>query len=351
MQPPRSRHLPKKASGSNSPRQVSAEENWDRAIDNFTQYLPPGITRWLVALELPVHRTMRRRLLPKLGSTQLFVLGQTSPALVQKAGLALRTDPSVGFLEFAVHDGRADHQGVDYQTALMTYARWPTSRLRICFDVWDDTFPVLFSETPADVKLRCQRTRYTVASAEMLTYRSRPESAAELMIDCANSRWVEYSGLEDYDYMLPSGEVACRPRSVDGVLDLDGWLIGTLPFGLKYGRIRPGELQLTFNNGRLDEVEGARRELVADLRAVITAVPALRTVIETGLGQSMAVPAAVPLCQPGYQWHERHYGLHLGLGAELPETLGRKRRPTNHHLDIVLASGRLDLDGHHWRRW
>ena len=40
----------------------------------------------------------------------------------------------------------------------------------------------------------------------------------------------------------------------------------------------------------------------------------------------------------GCLWHERHFGVHLGLGAGLHEPQGRV---TQHHLDLALATGTL----------
>ena len=64
----------------------------------------------------------------------------------------------------------------------------------------------------------------------------------------------------------------------------------------------------------------------------------LRRVAELGIGQSKAVARAAHKEQVGCLWHERHFGVHLGLGAGLHEAPGRV---TQHHLDIVLANGAL----------
>lgn len=330
---------------------LATKADWDHAVEQFTKYLPSEITHWIVALELPAHQEILRRLVPRLGSTEVFVLGESPPDAIRDVGTRHLKSPDVGFIEFAVHDGRADHGGIDYGSALMTFARWPSIRLRLCFDVWDETFPVLFAERPDDVKDRCHRTRTAVEGNGPITYRPAFDTSSGLILDCTGSEWVEYSGLEDYDYMLPSGEVACLPKAVDGVLEVDGWIIGTLPFGLKYGRISPGELVIEFKEGTVAGITGSSTSLREDFATVIGAISGLRTVAEVGLGQSYAASEAVKLCEPAYQWHERHYGLHLGLGAELPETLDPDHRRTNHHVDIVLATGTLSVDGKELLRW
>jgi hypothetical protein len=313
---------------------------WARALENFAGYLPRGVTHWVVALELPAHTKIAESLIPRLGSAEVFVLDESPPATIAAAGTDHLARDDVGFLEFAVNDGRARTAEIEYSRALMSFARWPCSRVKLCFDVWDDNFPTLFAEPPLAVKGRCRSIRMRLETAGRLSYREDPHSSG-LALDCAESRWVEYSGTEEYDYLLPSGEVACLPRSVAGVVDFDGWIIGTVPFGLKYGRIRKGDLRIEFADGQISRVSGRSARLCADLDLVLGNVPGLRAVAEVGIGQSRAVTRAVRLHEAAYQWHERHFGLHLGLGAELAETLDSGERATGHHLDLVFATGTL----------
>jgi hypothetical protein len=51
------------------------------------------------------------------------------------------------------------------------------------------------------------------------------------------------------------------------------------------------------------------------------------------------------------QWLERHRGIHLGLGIELPEADDHQRGGTSHHLDVVLARGLLTADGQGILKW
>lgn len=70
-------------------------------------------------------------------------------------------------------------------------------------------------------------------------------------------------------------------------------------------------------------------------------MPGLQVVSEVGIGQSKAIAKAATKQRLGYQWHEPHFGLHLGMGAELSELQDPRLRTTGHHLDIVLSSGHL----------
>jgi leucyl aminopeptidase (aminopeptidase T) len=210
--------------------------------------------------------------------------------------------------------------------------------MKVCFDVWDGNFAALFAESPEAVRERC----------EILVQKLRPlpsvnvvaPGATDLDFALGPADWVVYSGFEPFDYMLPSGEVACRPRDASGVLDIDGWIVGSLPFGQKYGRIRAGAAILKIKDGAVVDLLGNDSRLCADLEHVFSSF-SLTTIGELGVGQSIAVAELADEVTVGYQWHERHRGVHVGLGAELPETLSAEDRVTDYHLDIVLSSGLL----------
>ena len=114
--------------------------------------------------------------------------------------------------------------------------------------------------------------------------------------------------------------------------------MGTILFGMKYGRIGPAQLELKFRRGEVVGLAGKHRSLCHELETAFTMLPGLCRVAELGIGQSKAVARAAHKEPVGCLWHERHFGAHLGLGAGLHEAPGRV---TQHHLDIVLAMGSL----------
>jgi hypothetical protein len=313
-----------------------AVTGWDRAVDNFVQYLPDKVRHWLVALTPGPHDKVAGAVLPRLGSSEVVVLAELGPRGIRDLVGDNVQRPDVGFLEFTV--GTAQQWSLDHLRAMAGFDRWPRERMRRCVDVWDANFAVLFAEDPVELADRCRSAWLEVSAHPQLGY-GNPEPA--LRLDCAGVSWTAYTGFEEHDHILPSGKVSCRPRSVDGELDLDGWLVGTIPFGLKYGRIRPGELILGFAAGRVTHITGSRTELIRDLENTLHRVPGLQSVGELGIGQSRAVVEAAALHLMGCQWHDRHVGIHLGLGAELPESDGFGRGATAHHLDVVLATGSL----------
>jgi leucyl aminopeptidase (aminopeptidase T) len=108
---------------------------------------------------------------------------------------------------------------------------------------------------------------------------------------------------------------------------------------MKYGRLDPPALAFRFRKGEVAGVTGNHRLLCKEIEAAFTTHPGLRRVAELGIGQSKAVRHAARREEVGCLWHERHFGVHVGLGAGLHEE--PEERPTKHHLDIVLATGRL----------
>lgn len=314
------------------------------ALTNFLRLLPP-MERWVVAYEPDHHAALARAVLPRLEVAAAIELGYDSPDRVRAIAQELRADPACGFLEFVVVDGDRTHRGLDYRDALMHFGRWDTGRVKLCFDVTDASFDELFSEDPLVVRERCRALRDELASAAQLEYRA---GDSRLVLGCGE--WRAHSGLESDDYVLPSGEVECVPRGADGELTVEGWLVGTIPFGMKYGRIVRGDLRLTMERGLVTAVRGDHRALCAELETTLEALPGLRHVVELGIGQSLGVARAASLHEVGCLWHERHFGLHLGLGAALIETPGEVKK-SHHHLDIILATGSLSADGKPLLEW
>lgn len=308
---------------------------WGGAVDNFLAYLPAGVDRWVVVYEPGFHARAVEAVVARVAVERLFAAGEADPDDVRRAAEETTGRDDVGYLEFVVTDGRFDHGGIDYRDAVRPFASWPSSRVRLCFDVWDDVFPLLFAERREDLVAWCGEVAGRVAGARSFAY----DGAGAGALAWSAGPWVRCDGATDADYLLPVGEIACRPTGLDGDLDVDGWVIGSIPFGLKYGRVRRGSLRLRFAGGEVVSVGGDHAGLCADVEMVMERVPQLRLVSEVGIGQSRAATAASEVVPAGMQWHERRVGLHVGLGAELPDTVDERAHLTSHHLDLVLAAG------------
>ena len=305
---------------------------WPAAIANYVDCLPAGITRWVLVCDRAYQPTLARYLEATLPIAESIVLGSDAPRRVRSIAVQYRDDPETGLLEFLCFDGERLRGGRSYRHATLPFAEWPPERVRLCFDVTDDNFRELFSEPPRRVRTRGRTLRRRLLGETRLTLSDRAT------LRCHTEGWEVHSGLEPDDYVLPSGEIECVPRSVDGTVDVNGWLVGTIPFGIKYGRLAPSQLALTFRRGEVVDVAGTHRSLCRELEEAFTILPGLRRVSELGIGQSKAVARAAQREQAGCLWHERHFGVHLGLGAGLHEPPGRV---TQHHLDLVLATGSL----------
>jgi len=307
--------------------------SWATAIRNFTDCLPSGVARWVLVCDRGYQLALARSLSARLPIAESILLGSDVPQRVRSIAAGYRDDPAAGLLEFLCFDGERLRWGRDYRPAMRPFAEWPPERVRLCFDVTDANFRDLFSEAPRLVRTRGRTLRRRLAGEEQLAM-----TAGKTRVTLRAGGWEVHSGLEPDDYILPSGEIECVPQSVDGNVEVNGWIVGTILFGMKYGRIGPAQLELRFRGGEVVAVAGKNRRLCKELDTAFTLLPGLRRVAELGIGQSKAVSRAAHKEQVGCLWHERHHGVHLGLGASLHEPPGRV---TQHHLDIVLATGSL----------
>jgi leucyl aminopeptidase (aminopeptidase T) len=312
---------------------------WQRAAEHFRQSLPEGVTEWIVLAESGAHANVIAALKAQMTIAEVVTLGEDPPELLVAVAARYARQQHAGLLDFALANAEVRYDG-RYLAGLRQFATWPAKRCRLCIDVWDLNFASLFAEPPGDVTRRCQAMAARLRGKDRLTYRAQA-GKSQLDFACAASEWVVYSAAEDYDTTLPSGEVACLPQSVDGDAELDGWIVGTIPFGPKYGRIGNGDLGISFRHGEVVALHGGHHELRADLERILDRDPGLRSVGELGIGQSLAVRASQDLHQRGCLWHEKITGLHLGLGAELAQTSAIEDRRTGHHVDLVFAHGTL----------
>jgi hypothetical protein len=309
--------------------------SWPAAIRNLVDCLPAGIARWVLVCDRGYQLALRRSLTDVLPIAESIVLGSDTPRRVRSIAERYCDDPEVGLLEFLCFDGERLRWGRNYRNATLPFAAWPPERVRLCFDVTDENFRELFSEAPRRVRTRGRMLHRRLLREERLTLTAGTSRAT---LRCRTDGWELHSGLEPDDYVLPSGEIECVPESVDGSVEVNGWIVGTILFGMKYGRIGPGQLKLKFRRGEVVGITGKQRSLCNELETAFTLLPGLRRVAELGVGQSKAVTRAANKEQVGCLWHERHFGVHLGLGAGLHEPPGRV---TQHHLDLVLATGSL----------
>lgn len=321
--------------------------SWQQAMTHFVRLLPRTSKTYIVADERH-HRRIVAAVTGMLDGGDVTVLWLSDPELGRVA-ISQRDDDTCGLISFIVPDATAPFP-TRVEQALAAFDTWPQHRMKVCFDVADSNFADLFRDAPEQLRDRCTAVRRRLAELGCQRMRFTSDAGSDVSFDVRDATWIAYTGFEPFDYVLPSGEVACRPNTAEGTLALNGWIVGSIPFGQKYGRIRPGEAVLGIEKGRVVVVRGSNIALCADLDTVL-ALPGVSTIGELGLGQSEAVAAIAETTAVGYQWHERQRGMHVGFGAELPEVVPGADRHTDYHLDMVFAHGSLATDGTAFDHW
>jgi hypothetical protein len=322
------------------------------AFDNYCAYLPPAIEHWGIVFDGACHPAIVRGLRARIEHATLLDVRDGPDALVAFARAHI-DDDRVGALAFLVNQPAFDPgYPAAINAAIGELDRWHTRKLKYAFEVWDGNFEALFSEPSQDLRARCLDMHARVRAQKQLSYAAAAGHPGRLDIQCHDVLWITQTGFEPHDYQLPTGEVATCPNVLEGTASLGGWVIGTIPFGAKYGFIAPGGLELRFARGQIAEVTGNDRTLCGDLELVLDRLPVLRNVSEVGIGMSHAIAEAARTHRAGHFWHERHVGFHVGLGARLPQTPHPELLCTGPHLDLVFAHGALHAgDGAELLAW
>jgi hypothetical protein len=314
---------------------------WSTAFDNYCAYVPQAIERWGVIFDRRFHDSIIKGLLERIDCAVLLDVADDPQSLSRFSERNI-DDDRVGVLGFLVNQPAFDAgYSTDQSDALAQFNKWRLSRVKICFEVWDANFCTLFAECSHDLRARCLAMLDRVSTQARLHFYLAGSHRNDFYMGCEGAVWRADTGFDDDDYMLPSGEVGTCPSSVEGILSPTGWIIGTVPFGSKYGFVSAGDIVLEFSGGRIVHVSGNNVRLCADFEAVLSKVPALSNVSEVAVGMSRAVQAAAKTLSTGHLWHERHFGFHVGLGARLPQTPHPTIKSVGHHLDIVFMHGTL----------
>jgi leucyl aminopeptidase (aminopeptidase T) len=322
------------------------------AFDNYCAYLPPKIGHWGLLYDRRVHQAIVRGLVARVADLTVLDLHR-DPETVSAFAREHRDDPQVGTMAFMANQPSFDlSYSQAHNDALGEFSQWHASKMKVCFEVWDGNFESLFAERADTVQARCRDMLARVRLQRRLSYAATADAPDDLDIDCRGVTWITETGFEDYDYILPTGEVVTCPSSLDGSATLHGWLIGTLPFGSKYGQLSPGELVVRFARGRVTEVSGSNRAVCSDFEHALEAFPSLQHVSEAAVGMSRCVAATAPSHTAGHLWHERHLGFHIGLGARLAQTPHPDVPTFGQHLDLVFRHGQLRAaDGSELLTW
>lgn len=216
---------------------------------------------------------------------------------------------------------------------------WHISRVRLLADVPDFLFDDFFTLSRSDLQDIGGRLVSMIQPASVINVRNRKGEL--LQISVKDQPWYSMDG-KPSDHILPTGELATIPKSVDGKISFEGTILGTIPFGFKYGRISKDELVLEFKKRILVGVSGSNSALVNDLQTILAALPALRRIGETAISFNTGITSLPGI---GFQWEEKFPGFHFALGAELSENLeSLSIRECDHHLDFIFADCSIYID-------
>lgn len=216
---------------------------------------------------------------------------------------------------------------------------WDIERIRLLADVPDTLFDGFFQEPKSKLQELAGRLIQKVQDASTIVVKN--DNGTHLVVSVERGAWYSIDG-KPSDHILPCGEISTIPITVNGVVSFEGTILGTIPFGFKYGKIRRGNLILEFEDGEVQRVSGNHWKLVQDVRNIFAKLPGLKRIGETSISFNTAIRE---LAGVGYQWEEKYPGFHFGLGAELSENLtDLSERHCDHHVDFVLEDSSIYAD-------
>ena len=311
------------------------------AAENFLTFLDPEVRSWTILYQQHYHSAIVNRLAAHPRIAECVEID----ALATKDLGVVTADPLQGVIQFLVRDESLFDRASSDLSMLTPLERLEPHRWRACLDVTDRNFDTLFAEDQAEITAGCRAALAHVGDANRFRVTTgHGTMARELHVQIPSDRaWMIGDARSGNDYQLPAGEIANEPIAVSGELDLAGWPIGTLPFGLKYGRLSSGDCIAWIDGSRVVGLDGSHVKFCRDLDLAFERLPGLRRVVEFGIGTNEGVRRAAERHRLGYVWHEKRRGVHLGLGAELSDFGPTSRRLTAHHVDFVLDDATLSV--------
>ncbi len=320
---------------------------------NFISYLKPKrLDAWVIFYDSKYHKNIVHALEKQLSTIQSFDLQNVTVEEIRSIDSKYYQKTEIGILFFSIFVHAEEHteQYLQAYEMMNVFDTWDGTKSIICDEVTDENFNDIFSENPKIIAQNCKNLKKKLDKDEKLIFQDGNNSKLTLKHNPLSASI--YDGFQSHEHNIPSGEVAYEAVGVDGVLHLHGWIIGTIPFGQKYGKILPEEITIYFENGRIVKVIGNNQKLISDFETVGSKNKALWRVAEIGIGVNNAVLRASVGAKVGYEWMEKRKGLHLGLGAELTEHIDDYRnRKTHHHLDLIINSGSLSIGKEEIKVW
>lgn len=230
------------------------------------------------------------------------------------------------------------------QLWLQEHLRWhiqEAAQYRLARDLSDQLVEQLFAVPGSIISRRNRKLLDRIGGATRFVLQS--DLGTNLTIELSAPIWENCNGFPAHQYELPAGEIASKPLTASGMLVLDGALNGTIPVGRKYGFLSGPRLRLEIEGGLVCKVHADAPRLLADLEFCFFHEKGANRLSEFGIGTHPQIKMVPGL---DYAWEERCLGPHLGFGIETP---GLREdgsiSETGHHLDLILPSTQLIIDG------
>lgn len=207
--------------------------------------------------------------------------------------------------------------------------------------VCDALFERALRATPDDLTRRNAFLLDRLSIATSIRVTTRGGSDVTIRLENNKHRWISNRGRARLGgtVILPAGEVATHPASVDGCFVAD-FAFNANCIVSRDARLEQAPVTLHLAGGEVGRIECADPVTLAFLEQMLDH-PLARRVGEVGFGTNWHVDNPIPL---NSHFNERRPGLHLGLGQHnQDEAVVPYYCPI--HLDLIARGGLLFVDG------
>jgi leucyl aminopeptidase (aminopeptidase T) len=191
-------------------------------------------------------------------------------------------------------------------------------------------FSEIYKYSPQELSRFTHRIADIFNQSQRAVYET--EHGTYIKFDISQSEdFTVVDGIKGYDSV--PGEIATYPQNAEGHVVFEGTFLSLIPFAIKYGIVKKGDLEFDIQNQTIVNVTGNNQELINDLKNHFAHHSDNAHIDEFGIGTNLGITQVYGL---NSVFEERHIGLHLGLG-------GRERGSI--HLDLLFSGGNLSCDG------
>jgi Thermophilic metalloprotease (M29) len=197
--------------------------------------------------------------------------------------------------------------------------------------------------TPEDLSKRNTSLLLDLMPARNIRFTSESGSDVRIEFESDRFRWISNRGYwkPGKVVILPAGEIATYPSSVDGCFVADFGFNANF-HTLQDGRLNLSPVTLWLEKSRVVGIDCSDNEVKAFITECLAREPNSNRVGEVGFGTNFGINAPV---RQNSHLNERHPGMHLGLGEsnQNPKLVGYT---CSTHLDLISSGGIIELEEH-----